>query len=119
MPQIPVFEEIIDTRKMITHRWKASVGFHPPIPDFGAARLRNSTAKAMAAITRCFARICRRRRLIQVYAWWVASSIAADTPVLVRHANGTDTVQVDQTGSTAQWNLILANTALAAHPRTK
>ncbi len=42
-----------------------------------------------------------------VYAWWVpASNRCLDTPVVVRHRDGTDTVRVNQTGGGEQWNYI-------------
>ncbi len=42
--------------------------------------------------------------LYEVYAWWVHSSNRSkDTPVIVRHRLGVDTVRVDQTTDGAQW----------------
>lgn len=43
----------------------------------------------------------------RVYAWWVpASNRATDTPFIIRHASGTDTVRVDQTTGANRWNNI-------------
>lgn len=43
----------------------------------------------------------------EVYAWWVAANNRCqDTPVVVKHQNGADTVRVDQTTNGAQWNYI-------------
>ncbi len=42
--------------------------------------------------------------MYEVYAWWVSSSNRAkDTPIIVRHRQGIDTVRVDQTTTGAQW----------------
>jgi len=42
--------------------------------------------------------------LYEVDAWWVHSSNRAkDTPVIIRHRQGIDTVRVDQTTDGAQW----------------
>ncbi len=43
----------------------------------------------------------------RVDAWWVAASNrAANTPFVVRHANGTDTVRADQSINGLKWNTI-------------
>jgi hypothetical protein len=43
----------------------------------------------------------------EVYAWWVASfNRATDTPVVVRHRDGIDTLRVNQAGNGSMWNLI-------------
>ncbi len=43
----------------------------------------------------------------QLYAWWVAASNRClDTPFIIRHAKGIDTVRVDQTVKGSQWNFI-------------
>jgi hypothetical protein len=43
----------------------------------------------------------------QVYAWWVAASNrCTDTPIVIVHADGRDTVRVDQTTAHAKWNPI-------------
>ena len=43
----------------------------------------------------------------EVYGWWVASSNrCTDTPFIIKHKNGTDTVRVDQVQNGSQWKLI-------------
>ncbi|MBI9071063.1 MAG: phosphodiester glycosidase family protein [Melioribacteraceae bacterium] len=43
----------------------------------------------------------------EVYGWWVASSNRCkDTPHIINHANGTDTVFIDQTINGSTWTLI-------------
>jgi hypothetical protein len=43
----------------------------------------------------------------RVFAWWVpASNRAADTPFIVHHASGIDTIRVDQTVGANRWNEI-------------
>ncbi len=41
----------------------------------------------------------------EVFAWWVSAfNRASDTPIIVDHQGGRDTIRVDQTTSGAQWN---------------
>jgi len=43
----------------------------------------------------------------EVYGWWVASfNRATDTPYIISHADGIDTVRADQTTDNAQWKLL-------------
>ncbi|MBN1638023.1 MAG: phosphodiester glycosidase family protein, partial [Ignavibacteriales bacterium] len=43
----------------------------------------------------------------QVYGWWVASSNRCnDTPFIVKHKNGSDTVRMDQTKNGSSWQFI-------------
>lgn len=43
----------------------------------------------------------------EVYGWWVASSNrCTDTPFIITHKNGVDTIRVNQTVGLQQWNLI-------------
>ncbi len=42
-----------------------------------------------------------------VFGWWVAANNrASDTPFVITHASGIDTVYQDQTGNNGQWNLL-------------
>ena len=41
----------------------------------------------------------------EVFAWWVAAfNRASDTPIIIQHQAGRDTVRVDQSANGAQWN---------------
>jgi hypothetical protein len=41
----------------------------------------------------------------ELFAWWVAANNrCTDTPIVIQHADGEDTVRVDQTKNHAQWN---------------
>lgn len=43
----------------------------------------------------------------EVYAWWVAASNRSqDTPIIINHANGRDTVRVDQSQNGSAWQFI-------------
>ncbi len=45
--------------------------------------------------------------LYDVYAWWVASSNrCSDTPYIIHHKNGVDTVRVDQTSGGSAWQYL-------------
>jgi len=49
----------------------------------------------------------REARRCELYAWWVASSNRCkDTPYIISHSEGIDTVRVDQSSGHAQWNYI-------------
>ncbi|MEL6822961.1 MAG: phosphodiester glycosidase family protein, partial [Calditrichota bacterium] len=44
---------------------------------------------------------------LEVFAWWVAAgNRSMDTPVVVRHLNGIDTVRVNQTLNGSSWNYL-------------
>lgn len=52
----------------------------------------------------------------EVYAWWVAAfNRCTDTPMVVQHAEGRDTVRVDQTGNGSRWQR-LGRFAFAGDP---
>ncbi len=43
----------------------------------------------------------------EVYAWWVAApNRCLDTPFIIHHMNGIDTVRMDQTTQGSSWNLL-------------
>ncbi len=43
----------------------------------------------------------------ELFAWWVAANNrCADTPIIVHHQNGVDTIRVDQVKNGSQWNKI-------------
>ena len=45
--------------------------------------------------------------MYEVYGWWVAASNRCqDTPFIIKHKNGTDTVRINQTQNGSQWKLI-------------
>ncbi|MEZ4745900.1 MAG: phosphodiester glycosidase family protein [Calditrichia bacterium] len=106
LPQTPVFEEIIDTED--DNASLEGIGWFPSAnPGFWGGTPAQLNSKGDGSNYAVFRPNLPAAATYQVYAWWVASSNrCTDTPVVVRHANGTDTVRVDQTGSTAQWNLI-------------
>ncbi len=43
----------------------------------------------------------------RVYGWWVAANNrSSDTPYIIHHINGIDTIRVDQTANHARWNYL-------------
>jgi hypothetical protein len=45
--------------------------------------------------------------MYEVYGWWVASSNRCqDTPFIIKHKNGTDTIRVNQVQNGSMWKLI-------------
>ncbi|MCX7611320.1 MAG: phosphodiester glycosidase family protein [Ignavibacterium sp.] len=45
--------------------------------------------------------------IYEVYAWWVsAPNRCQDTPFIIKHKNGTDTIRINQVQNGSKWNLI-------------
>jgi hypothetical protein len=106
LPALPQFEKIIDTGdpecSLIGSGWFASAnsGFWPPTP----AQLNPiGDGSSYAEFRLEFPATA----IYEVYGWWVASSNrCTDTPFIIKHKNGTDTVRVDQTQNGSIWKLI-------------
>jgi hypothetical protein len=48
-----------------------------------------------------------KKAVYDVYAWWTAAvNRAKDTPFIIKHKNGTDTVRMDQSVNGVKWNHI-------------
>ncbi|MBS4036275.1 MAG: phosphodiester glycosidase family protein [Ignavibacterium sp.] len=106
LPAVPQFEKIIDTGdpecSLIGSGWfpSANPGFWGntqaqlnPVGD-GSAYAEFALGLAATAI-------------YEVYGWWVSSSNrCTDTPFIIRHKNGTDTVRVNQIQNGSIWKLI-------------
>ena len=106
LPSIPQFEKIIDTGDpeagLIGSGWFASAnpGYWPPTP----AQLHSlGNGDNYAEFRPQFPAEAQ----YELYAWWVAASNRCqDTPIIVKHKDGTDTVRVNQTLNDARWNRI-------------
>ena len=102
MPLPPIFEKTYDTGDttcLIIGNWSNSVnaGYWADTPAlYTNAGTGDKYVRFPLDLT--------TPGLYEVYAWWVHSSNRAkDTPVIVRHQLGVDTVRVDQTTNGAQW----------------
>lgn len=106
LPAVPQFEKIIDTEdpecSLIGSGWFASAnsGWWGTTPSQlhaigdGSAYAEFKPAFNVDAV-------------YEVYGWWVASSNrCTDTPFIITHKNGVDTVRVNQVQNGSQWKLI-------------
>jgi len=106
LPLIPVFEKIIDTgdpeARLVGSGWfgSANSGYWPPTPSqLHPIGIGDNYAE--------FTPQFPAEAQYELYAWWVASSNRCqDTPIIIKHKNGTDTVRVNQTANDAKWNLV-------------
>lgn len=106
LPAVPQFEKIIDTGDeectLVGPGWFASAnagywGNTPaqlnPVGDGSSYAQFDLELPATA--------------IYEVYGWWVASSNrCTDTPFIVKHKNGVDTVRVNQVQNGSMWKLI-------------
>ena len=105
IPETPANEIIIDTGdlggELIGEGWfpSANLGYWGTTPS-----LLNPVGTGDKTATFSF-HLSQPVDEAEVFAWWVAASNrAANTPIVVEHALGRDTVYVDQTTNHGQWN---------------
>lgn len=110
LPQIPTYSGVIDTgdpeAMLVGPGWfpTANPGSYGGTP----ALLNNRGSGDRYAIFRPQLPAVAE---YEVYAWWVSDpNRANDTPIVVRHLDGEDTVRVNQTANGAAWNLVGAYT---------
>ncbi|MGE5680069.1 MAG: phosphodiester glycosidase family protein [Bacillota bacterium] len=105
LPKTPVFQKIIDTGDKdasVTGSWitSANAGYYGSTPSMLAGVGDGSsyvTFKPNLAVSAQY----------EVYGWWVSSgNRAKDTPYIIKHKNGTDTVRTDQSSNGSMWSLI-------------
>jgi hypothetical protein len=106
LPAISQYEKVIDTgdpeSSLIGSGWFASAnpGYWPPTPS----QLHSvGDGSSYAEFSPQFP----ADAIYEVYGWWVASSNRCqNTPFIIKHKNGTDTVKVNQTQNGSMWKLI-------------
>lgn len=106
LPKTPSYEEIIDTEDDKASQqgegWfpTANAGYYGETP---ALLNEAGTGESYAEYTPTLG----GKAEYEVYGWWVASTNrAGDTPYIVKHAEGIDTVRVDQSKNGSSWQLI-------------
>ena len=106
LPKTPAYEEIIDTEydnaSQIGEGWfpTANAGYYGTTP---ALLNEAGTGESYAE----FLPVLGGTAEYEVYGWWVASTNrASDTPYIIKHADGEDTVRVDQSKNGSSWQLI-------------
>jgi len=106
LPAVPQFEKVIDTGdpecSLVGSGWFTSANpgywgntpaYLNPVGDGSAYAEFRSQLPANAQY--------------EVYGWWVASSNrCTNTPFIIKHKNGTDTVRVNQVQNGSVWKLI-------------
>jgi len=106
LPLVPQFEKVIDTgdpeASLFGSGWFASAnpGYWGGTPaQLNQIGVGNDYAE--------FRPLFPADAQYELYGWWVASSNRSkDTPFIIQHKYGKDTVRVDQTKDDAKWNLI-------------
>ena len=106
IPKTPVFEKIIDTGDegavLEGNGWFASAN-----PGYYGSTKSELNPKGDGSAYALFNPGVSVSASYDVYGWWVASSNrCSDTPFIIKHKYGTDTVRVDQTTDGSQWKLI-------------
>ncbi|MCB0284082.1 MAG: phosphodiester glycosidase family protein [Calditrichaeota bacterium] len=107
LPKKPLIEKIIDTSdsshcRLIGNGWfeSANEGFYG-----GTKSLLNE--KGDGTEYALFKPEVPVKAEYELYAWWVAAfNRCTDTPFIVNHTHGTDTVKIDQAANGSSWNLI-------------
>lgn len=106
IPKIPVFEKIIDTGdpEAIPH----GVGWFPTANSgFYGTTASLLNIKGDGSNFYEFKPNLKGLAEYEVYGWWVASSNrCSDTPFIINHANGTDTVRINQQVNGSSWQLV-------------
>lgn len=106
LPPVPQYERIIDTGdpecSLVGSGWFASAnpGFWGTTPaQLNPIGNGSEYAEFIPGFT--------VEAVYEVYGWWVASSNrCTDTPFIITHKNGVDTVRVNQVQNGSQWKLI-------------
>ncbi|NWF50239.1 MAG: phosphodiester glycosidase family protein [Ignavibacteriaceae bacterium] len=106
IPAIPQFEKIIDTgdpeASVIGNDWfpTANPGYWGTTPS-----LLHSLGSGLNYVE--FKPAFPADAEYEIYAWWVASANRCqNTPFIIKHKNGVDTVRVNQVQNGSMWNLI-------------
>lgn len=106
LPKEPQFEKVIDTEyadvTLNGDGWfeTANAGY------FGETKSMLNEVGTGESYAEYFVKLPGKAKY-EVYAWWVASSNrCTNTPYIINHFNGVDTVRVDQTKGNASWQLI-------------
>ena len=103
---VPQYEKVIDTgdpeASLAGSGWFASAnpGYWPPT-QAQLHPIGNGSVYAQ------FKPNFPAEAIYEVYGWWVSSSNrCTDTPFIIKHKNGTDTVRVNQAQNGSSWQLI-------------
>jgi len=107
LPAVPQFEKIIDTSDpealIFGGDWFATAN---PGSWGGTPALLNAVGNGSSYVE--FSPEIQKQAQYEVHAWWVAdlNNRCSDTPFIIKHKNGVDTVRVNQKINGASWQLI-------------
>jgi len=106
LPPVPQYEKIIDTGdpecSLVGSGWFASAN-----PGFWGTTPAQLNPIGDGSSYAEFRPNFSVDAVYEVYGWWVASSNrCTDTPFIITHKNGVDTVRVNQVQNGSQWKLI-------------
>jgi len=107
LPAVPQFEKIIDTSDpealIVGGDWFATAN---PGSWGGTPALLNAVGNGSSYVE--FSPEIQKQAQYEVHAWWVAdlNNRCSDTPFIIKHKNGVDTVRVNQKINGASWQLI-------------
>jgi hypothetical protein len=106
LPPVPQYEKIIDTGdpecSLVGGGWFASAN-----PGFWGNTPAQLNPIGNGSSYADFRPEFTVEAVYEVYGWWVASSNrCTDTPFIITHKNGVDTVRVNQVQNGSQWKLI-------------
>ncbi|MCU7494521.1 MAG: T9SS type A sorting domain-containing protein [Ignavibacteria bacterium] len=105
LPKTPVFEKIIDTgdkEASVTGSWftSANAGYYGTTQSMLTGIGNGNSCVSFKPELKVSAEY-------ELYAWWVSSSNRTkDTPFIISHKDGIDTVRIDQTVNGSMWSLI-------------
>jgi hypothetical protein len=106
LPPMIYFEKIIDTGdpecSLVGPGWFASAN-----PGFWGSTPAQLNPVGNGSSYAEFRPRIFTEAIYEVYGWWVSSSNRCqDTPFIIKHKNGTDTVRVNQVQNGSMWKLI-------------
>jgi hypothetical protein len=107
IPQIPVFEKVIDTGDSASCDITGTHWTTSSIPGFWGSTptIRNPKGDGSEYVT--FFPGVDVSAVYTVQGWWTAASDRCkDTPFIIKHKNGIDTIRIDQSAGGGKWNNI-------------
>ncbi|MCX6137812.1 MAG: phosphodiester glycosidase family protein [Ignavibacteriales bacterium] len=106
IPKEPLFQKIIDTGD--TNATAVGGGwFESANPGYWGSTKAQLHSTGSGNTSYEFRPHLPARAMYNVYGWWVASSNrCTDTPFILQHQTGTDTLRADQTANGSTWKFI-------------
>jgi hypothetical protein len=107
IPKEPLYEKIIDTEDTLAKL--SGTGWFPTSNPgyYGTSKSMLNPIGSGSSYAEYTIAVPAQAKY-QIYAWWVAdaNNRSKNTPFIIKHKNGVDTVRKDQSANGAKWNLI-------------